>query len=64
MVGIRFGGSREDILSFLPLLHVITPPYQDIPKGGPEDVLTTCPGTFQQDVLQNFFRLFVMVKGI
>ena len=37
---------------------------QDIPKGGPEDVLTTCPGTFQQDVLQSFFRLFVMVKGI
>ena len=29
---------------------------QDIPYGGPEDVPTTCPGTFQEDVLQNIIE--------
>ena len=28
MVGIRFGGGRDELLTFMQYLGVITPPYQ------------------------------------
>ena len=30
MVGIRFGGGRDELLTFMQYLGVITPPYKDI----------------------------------
>ena len=47
MVGIRFGGGRDELLTFMQYLGVITPPLLISMVGirfggGPDEILTSC----------------------
>ena len=64
MVGIRFGGGRDELLTFMQCLGVITPPYLST-------FLSTQKSTqnveyffeyFLENFFEDFFETFTMIK--